>query len=84
MVLQEEGAIGRCDGLFVSLFVSCTALRVMGIIEDQERELGKRVVTSNQSTVWNVLRLLRADSRSVRAGRLFRLGAGEKTVCAAD
>jgi len=80
MVLQKQEAIGRCDGLFVS----CTALRVMGLVEDLERELGKPVVTSNQSTVWNVLRLLEVDGRSVRAGRLFRLGTGERKARAAE
>lgn len=80
MVLARKAAIGRADGLFVS----CTALRVMGLVEELERELGKPVVTSNQSTVWNVLRLLKVDGRGVRAGRLFRNGAEHKAARAAE
>jgi maleate isomerase len=37
-------------------FLSCTAIRVLPIIELLERDLGKPVVTSNQALVWHVLR----------------------------
>jgi maleate isomerase len=37
-------------------FLSCTAIRVLPIIESLERDLGKPVVTSNQALVWHVLR----------------------------
>jgi maleate cis-trans isomerase len=80
MVLQRKAAVGRVDGLFVS----CTALRVMGLVEDLERELGKPVVTSNQATVWMALRLLGADGGRVPAGRLFRTAAPAGTARAAE
>jgi maleate isomerase len=37
-------------------FVSCTAIRVLPIIEMLERDLGKPVLTSNQALVWHALR----------------------------
>lgn len=52
------------------VFVSCTNSRTFEIVERLESDVGKPVVTSNQATLWNVLRKLgvRAD---VPLGRLF-------------
>jgi maleate cis-trans isomerase len=40
-----------------ALFISCTALHTFGLIEKLEKDLKKPVITSNQATIWNVLRL---------------------------
>jgi len=40
-----------------ALFVSCTGLRVVGLIDAIEREIGKPVVTSNQALAWHALQL---------------------------
>ena len=40
------------------LFISCTALRAVGVVERLERDLGKPVVTSNQALVWHALELI--------------------------
>jgi len=37
-------------------FLSCTAIRVFGIINDLERDLGMPVMTSNQAMIWWCLR----------------------------
>jgi len=55
-----------------AVFISCSNLRTLEIIESLERDLGKPVVTSNQGSMWKMLRLV-GDRRAVPgAGRLFR------------
>jgi maleate isomerase len=55
-----------------AVFISCSNLRTLEIIESLERDLGKPVVTSNQASMWKMLRLV-DDRRAVPgAGRLFR------------
>ena len=39
-----------------ALFISCTNLRTMEIIELLEKDLGVPVITSNQASMWSVLR----------------------------
>jgi maleate cis-trans isomerase len=41
-----------------AIFISCTALPSLPLVASIETEMGKPVVTSNQATFWNVLRLL--------------------------
>lgn len=43
---------GRCDGIFCS----CTQFKVVGIIEKFERDFGKPMVTSNQASMWLMLK----------------------------
>lgn len=38
-----------------ALFISCTNLRTMGVIDQLEQELGKPVITSNQASLWMCL-----------------------------
>ena len=73
-VLEHRATIKKTDGVFIS----CTALRSIGAVESLERELGVPVVTSNQSTLWNVLRLMGVDSSGIPCGRLFRLPQDKK------
>ena len=55
-----------------AIFISCSNLRTLDIIEAVERESGKPVVTSNQAAMWGTLRKI-GDGRAVPgAGRLFR------------
>lgn len=55
-----------------AVFISCSNLRTLEIIETLERDLGKPVVTSNQASMWGMLRQI-GDKRAIRgAGRLFR------------
>jgi maleate cis-trans isomerase len=54
-----------------AIFISCSNLRTLDIIEAVERESGKPVVTSNQAALWGTLRRI-GDRGVVRgAGRLF-------------
>jgi maleate isomerase len=49
-------ALALRDARADAYFISCTAIRVLPIIELLERDLGKPVVTSNQALVWHALR----------------------------
>lgn len=61
-----------------ALLVPDTAMRTIGVIEKLEAELGKPVLTANQVTVWEGLRLA-GDPRGCRgAGELFRDGTGNR------
>lgn len=55
-----------------ALFISCTAVRSVGVIDEIESRIGRPVVTSNQASAWVSLKLcgLTAGMRGV--GRLMR------------
>jgi maleate isomerase len=67
LVLQHAGAIARCD----AVFISCTNLLTTDQIDRLEQQLGKPVVSSNQASLWAVLRHMDVDTKGIRAGGLF-------------
>lgn len=54
-----------------ALFISCTSLHTFGIIDELERRLKKPVITSNQATLWNMLRLAGINDKIHGYGRLL-------------
>ena len=54
-----------------AIFISCTALATLDVIAEIEEELGKPVITSNQSTFWACLRMLRLPTAVSGYGRLL-------------
>jgi maleate cis-trans isomerase len=54
-----------------AVFVSCTDLRALEVVDDLERELGKPVLTSNQVTLWGILRALRRPAVVPGLGRIL-------------
>ena len=56
-----------------ALFISCTALPVLNIIERLEKELGKPVITSNQSLIWDTLESIDMNKNILGFGKLFNL-----------
>jgi maleate isomerase len=52
-------------------FISCTAIRSAGLIEDLEGTLGMPVITSNQVLVWHALRTLGVKRPVTGFGQLF-------------
>jgi maleate isomerase len=54
-----------------AIFVSCTDFRAMEVIDALERELGKPVLTSNQVTLWDVLRALGRSTHVPNFGKLL-------------
>ncbi len=60
----------RYDGIFIS----CTSLRTVEAIEPLEHDLGVPVVSSNQATLWALLRLAGVRTAVSGLGRLVQVG----------
>ena len=54
-----------------ALFVSCTALPVLTIIKDLEKKLGKIVLSSNQTLIWDTLNQIDYKDKVEGYGELF-------------
>ena len=68
-------AIETTDPEAEALFISCTALRTAGILQDLEKQLGIPVISSNQALVWHSLRLRGHQEPLTGLGRLLKLPA---------
>lgn len=56
-----------------ALFISCTALRAVDVVERIEQALDKPVITANQALFWQALRAAGYDAPVQGYGRLLRL-----------
>ncbi len=65
--LVKETRDAQADGYLIS----CAGIRVVDVIEQLEMDLGKPVVTSNQSLVWHCLRKIGIEEPLVGFGRLL-------------
>ena len=54
-----------------ALFVSCTALPVLSIIEDLEKKIDKVVLSSNQTLIWDTLKEINFKNKVAGFGELF-------------
>ncbi len=54
-----------------ALFVSCTALPVLSIIEKLEKKLNKFVLSSNQALIWDTLKKIGKKNSITGFGKLF-------------
>ena len=54
-----------------AIFISCTNLHTFELIEELERDLKKPVITSNQATIWNMLRLAGVKDKIEGYGQLL-------------
>ena len=54
-----------------ALFVSCTALPVLSIIDKLEKKLDKLVLSSNQALIWNTLEKIGINESISGFGKLF-------------
>lgn len=55
------------------LFIACTAVPTVGIIEDLEQRLGKPVVSANQASMWHALKIAQAYTKLNGVGSLYKL-----------
>ena len=55
-----------------ALFVSCTALPVLSLIEKLEKKLGKIVLSSNQALIWDTLKEINYNKNIEGFGQLFK------------
>jgi maleate isomerase len=61
-------------------FVSCANISAFAVIEELEARLGRPVITSNQTVIWDALCRLGVADRSGCPGRLFALSAIAQTA----
>ena len=54
-----------------ALFVSCTALPVLSIIDKLEKKLNKTVLSSNQTLIWDTLKQINYKKKIEDFGKLF-------------
>ena len=54
-----------------AIFISCVNLHTIEIIETLEKDLQKPVITSNQATMWNILRLANVNDKIQGYGQLL-------------
>lgn len=54
-----------------AIFISCVGLHTIEIIEKLENDLQKPVITSNQATMWNMLRMANINDRIQGYGQLL-------------
>jgi maleate isomerase len=68
----------RADGPGADgVFIACTALPTLPVIEHLEADLGKPVITANQATMWEALRLSGVATTSMTGrGSLYRRPPG--------
>ena len=55
-----------------ALFVSCTALPVLSLIDKLEKKLGKIVLSSNQTLIWDTLKQINYNKNIDGFGQLFK------------
>lgn len=63
------GQLTPCD----AVFVSCTNLRVVNVIDQAEAILGVPVLSSNQAMAWHMLQLAGIDNADAGVGSLFKV-----------
>ena len=54
-----------------ALFISCTALPVLSIIQDLEKKINKFVLSSNQTLIWDTLKEINYNDKVEGFGELF-------------
>ena len=54
-----------------AIFISCVNLHAVEVIENIEKDLQKPVITSNQATMWNILRLANINDKIQGYGQLL-------------
>ncbi len=73
---EPQLAYRLAKGVYTSgvdgLFISCTNLRTIEVIDALERDTGVPVVTSNQASMWFALRSLGVKERYSQYGELMR------------
>ena len=68
-----QGAIEADRPEAEALFISCTAIRALDVVDRVEQAIGKPVVTANQAMIWQCLRLSGCDQTVSGFGKLLNL-----------
>ena len=56
-----------------ALFISCTALPALELIEKLEKKLNKLVLSSNQTLIWEALNLIGNNEPIKGYGKIFEV-----------
>ena len=54
-----------------AVFISCTALRAVEVLDQIEEQISKYVISSNQAMIWDCLRSVNINNRISGFGKLF-------------
>ena len=54
-----------------AIFVSCTALRIVEVLDQIEKQISKHVISSNQAMIWDCLRSVNINNSVSGYGALF-------------
>ena len=65
--LSAKINLDNVDGLFVS----CTALKIVDILDEVEKKFNTTVISSNQAIIWDCLQLLDMNVNIPGYGKLF-------------
>ena len=84
--IDSDLDIGKVDGNYLfdvlskidledsdALFVSCTALPVLSIIDKLEKKINKTVLSSNQTLIWDSLNQINYQKKIEGFGKLFKI-----------
>lgn len=71
--IQDAALAAGAAAAVDAVFLSCTNLRTLDVIDPVEAALGKPVVSSNQALAWQMARLAGGAVLAPGFGRLFRL-----------
>ena len=56
-----------------ALFISCTALPALSIIEMLEKKLNIAVLSSNQTLIWDTLNSINNEENTSGFGKIFKI-----------
>ena len=70
--IESVASQSECD----AVIVSCTSLRMTGIVEEAEARIGKPVISSNLAMAWHMMALAKLPQTQNELGELFRSYAG--------
>ncbi len=54
-----------------AVFISCTALRAVEVLDQIEKRISKCVISSNQALIWDCLRSVNSNNSIIGYGKLF-------------
>jgi len=70
-ILNESIKLYRKNSEVQAIFLSCTNLRTFSIIGQLEKQTGVPAITSNQASLWALLRLMKIEKSITVIGKLF-------------
>ena len=71
--IESVASQAECD----AVIVSCTSLRMTGIVEEAEARIGKPVISSNLAMAWHMMLLAKLPQTQGKFGQLFKRSANE-------